>query len=212
MGLLIDLHVHTRAHSGCSQIDPEALIRQAVKAGLHGVVITEHQYQWAESDLRALVDRSGEPNFLLLSGFEDMSTQGHILIYGMSAEHAESFPLGLAPEEVLEQAHELGAVCIAAHPTRAGVGFDERILSLPFDAIEIQSSNLRDHEHRLAARLASDTGLRPVATSDAHQLKNVGCYATEFDDPIQSMPDLLESLRCGRFRPVGCAGAGTPAE
>lgn len=212
MGLLIDLHVHTRPRSACSQIDPETLVRQAVKMELDGVVITEHQCQWAESDLRALVDGSGEPNFLLLAGFEYMSTMGDILIYGMGAEQADAFPLGLAPEEAVERAHKLDAVCIAAHPTRAGMGFDERILTLPFDAIEIQSSNLRDHEYRLAARLAQDTGLRPVATSDAHLLKDVGCYATEFDDPIQSMPDLLESLRCGRFRPVGCAGVGTPTE
>ena len=212
MGLLIDLHVHTRPLSVCSHIDPGTLVRQAVKMQLDGLVITEHQYQWPECDLRALLEASGEPNFLLLAGFEYMSTQGDILVYGMSAEQAAAFPPGLTPAEAVERAHESGAVCIAAHPTRAGMEFDECILTLPFDAIEIQSSNLRDHEHRLAARLAQNTGLRPVATSDAHQLKNVGCYATEFDDPIQSMPDLLKSLRCGRFRPVGCAAVGTPEE
>ncbi len=199
MSLRIDLHVHTKLHSTCSQIDPAALVRQAVKAGLDGLVITEHQYQWDEADLRELVAASQTPHFLVLTGFEYWSGQGDILIYGLTQAQSREFAQGMPPNEAIRKAHAWGAVCIAAHPTRAGMGFDERIASLPFDAIEIRSCNLQAHEQRLAAQLASDLGFKAVAASDAHQLANVGRYATRFDTPIQTMADLQEALRNGTF-------------
>jgi len=203
MGLRIDLHVHTRRHSPCSQIDPDLLIGQAVRAGLFGVVITEHHYQWRPNELEALVERSGEPSFLLLAGFEYMTKQGDLLIYGLDSTEADQFPRGLAPEEAVELVHRSGGVCIAAHPTRAGMGFDERLLTLPVDAIEVQSVNLKDHEQRLALQLATDVGRRPIAASDAHNLRDVGRYSSEFQDPIMGMKDLRKSLLRGRFHPAG---------
>jgi len=211
MGLLLDIHVHTRLHSPCSSIDPETLIRQAVRVGLDGVVITEHEYQWRQSGLDELVARSGHPHFLLLAGFEYSSWRGDLLIYGLSAEQAGALAPGLPPEDAIQAAHESGAVCVAAHPTRFGMGFDERLVSLPLEGIETHSVNLQEHEQRLAIQLAATAGIPAVAASDAHQLHSVGRYATEFADPIRSMADLQDSLRRGRFRPVGHPGAGTCA-
>ena len=203
MGLCIDLHVHTRLHSSCSHIDPPALIRQGVKAGLDGLVITEHQYQWTPEELEALVAGADAPGFLVLAGFEYSSTQGDVLIYGLPASAVSLFKPGMPPEQAVRLAHDLGGTCVAAHPTRAGMGFDERIASMPLDAIEVQSMNLQEHEQRLAAQLAAKLNLRPVAASDAHLPEHVGRYATEFDDVIRSMEDLQESFRRGTFRPVG---------
>jgi predicted metal-dependent phosphoesterase TrpH len=208
MGLLIDLHVHTSRHSSCSHIDADLVVGQAVRAGLDGVVLTEHHHQWREEELTELIEAAEEPNFLLLAGFEYTSSQGDLLMFGLNAETANAFPFGLAPEDAVERVHRLGGVCIAAHPTRAGMGFDERILTIPLDGIEVQSVNLREHEQRLAARLAKDAGLRPIASSDAHELTLIGRYATEFDVVIQSMADLQQAIRNGRFRPVGLEGQG----
>jgi hypothetical protein len=61
--------------------------------------------------------------------------------------------------------------------------------------------NMQEHEQRLAATLAAAINVRPVAASDAHDLDHVGRYVTEFDDPIQTIADLHESFRRGRFRP-----------
>ncbi len=207
MGLRIDLHVHTRLHSPCSTIDPEKVVSQAVKAGLYGVVITEHHYQWRDEDLAALVAESDGPYFLLLTGFEYASSRGDILVYGLT--HADSlvFQPGRSPESVIGMVHERGGVCIAAHPTRAGMGFDEGILALKLDAIEVRSKNLQEHEQRLAIQLAADSGLPPVTSSDAHNLADVGRYATEFDDPIRSMTDLLAAIRSRRFRPAETVAA-----
>lgn len=211
MSLRIDVHLHTRRYSGCSKLDPNRLIKQAVKVGLDGVVIMEHHHVWGQEELDELLDASGEQGFLLLSGFEYTSTQGDVLIYGLGPEEAEAFKPGGPPEEAIERAMGLGAVCVAAHPTRAGLGFDERILSLPLAAIEVQSVNLKEHEQRLAINLAKNIEIPAITGSDAHNLDDVGCFTTDFFDPIRSMPELKEALERGRFRPSGAVAQGVGA-
>lgn len=202
MGLTMDIHVHTNRYSACSVIEPQQLVRRAVRAGLDGLVITEHGRQWTMIELTELLESANEPHFLLLAGFEYASKQGDILIYGLMPEQVRGFPPGMPPGMAVERAHDLGAVCIAAHPTRACLGFDDAIFSIPFDAIEVQSVNLKEHEQRLAMQLAENTNLPPTAASDAHRIEDVGRYATEFNDPIQTMADLQECLKRGRFRPA----------
>ena len=203
MGLLIDLHVHTRRYSACSQVNPARLIARAVKAGMHGVVIMEHHRQWSQEELKNLVESSGHPGFLLLAGFEYTSARGDILIYGLEPGHVALFEPGRPPREALKRATDLGGCCIAAHPTRASLGFDEDILTLPFAAIEVASMNMKPHEQRLAAKIAEATGAGTVAASDAHHVADVGRYATEFLEPIHSMRELQDCLRRGRFRLAG---------
>jgi hypothetical protein len=202
MGLVIDLHLHTRRYSKCSRIDPSGLIAQAVRAGLDGLVITEHHHQWLQEELDELVLTSGHPGFLVLSGFEYTSSQGDLLVYGLTPDHVEQFKPGWPPERAAAQICELGGVCVAAHPTRAGLGFDERLESLPIAAMEVASVNLREHEQRLARNIAETLKIPATAGSDAHDLRDVGRYATEFEDLVLSMPDLQQSLRRGRFQVV----------
>ncbi|HOZ48315.1 MAG TPA: PHP domain-containing protein [Candidatus Hydrogenedentes bacterium] len=199
MGFRLDLHVHTRAHSPCSRIDPEKLIDTALDRNLDGLVITEHAVQWAESDLAALAARAGAPSFVLLAGFEYASRRGDLLVYGLSDARVRDFPPNLSPADAVRRIGDLGGVCIAAHPTRCGLGFDEELLGLPVDAIEVASSNLQPHEQRLALRLAELVGKPGIAASDAHALNDVGRYATVFDDPVRSVADLQAALRNGRF-------------
>jgi predicted metal-dependent phosphoesterase TrpH len=200
MSLRFDLHLHTQMYSACSFIDAEALIGRAVKAGLDGVVITEHHYQWRVYDLEMLRDRSPHPGFIALPGFEYTTTQGDILVYGLSDSDAHKFKMGQSPEDAVKTAKDMGAVVIAAHPTRAGMGFDERIFSLPLDAIEIRSGNMKEHEQRLAAKIAVDGQFRTVTASDAHNIRDVGKYYTEFDYPVQTIADLVEAFHQGKFR------------
>lgn len=208
MGLIIDLHLHTRRHSACSAIDESRLINRAVKAGLDGLVITEHHYQWSREELEALVKTSDHPGFLVMAAFEYSSARGDILIYGLEPEQVKEFVPGKQPEVMLAKAQAMGAACIAAHPTRAAIPFDERIFDMPFEALEVKSVNLASHEQRLAEKLANDLGRAKTASSDAHRIEDVGRYATEFQVPIQSMDDLRNSLQHGTFRPYSPAGKG----
>lgn len=208
MPLSFDIHLHTSRYSRDSKLDAARLIQQAVRSGLDGVVITEHHHVWSDDELRELVEDSAEPGFILLSGFEYTSSQGDVLIYGLTPEQAAHFVPGRPPEEAIERARDFGAACIAAHPTRAGLGFDERISGLALDGLEVESVNLKPHEQRLARTLADAIGRPMTGSSDAHRLDDVGRYATEFTDLIRSLPELVAALRAGRFQPVPPAQRG----
>ena len=49
----IDLHIHTNRYSGCSNLDPLALVRRARRIGLDGIALTEHGIRWTDEDIAA---------------------------------------------------------------------------------------------------------------------------------------------------------------
>lgn len=202
MGLMIDLHIHTKRYSACSVLDPERLIARAIEVGLDGLVLTEHHHQWTEDELAKLRESAQDPGFILLAGFEYTSTMGDILVYGLEAPHVADLTPNMEPGQAVELFNSKGAVCIAAHPTRAGISFDERLLSLPLVAIEACSVNLQPHEQSLAFNLAKNINMRTISASDAHRLQDVGRYATEFSVRVRSMTNLIAALQNGKFRPV----------
>ena len=78
--MLIDLHCHTRVHSACSALTPDALVRAAMARGLDGVCITEHDAMWAAEDVTGWATRF---NFVVLRGMEVTTEVGHVLAYGL---------------------------------------------------------------------------------------------------------------------------------
>lgn len=185
-------------------IDPFKLIHKAVDRGLHGVVITEHHAVWPQEELDELLRVADVPGFVLLSGFEYTSSHGDVLIYGLDTEQCRSFvPRKLDPDEAVAQAQALGAACIAAHPTREGLGFDERIFDLPLAAMEVRSCNLNTNEQRLGMKLAAQLNLPATACSDAHRLDDVGRFYTEFTVSITTMADFKKALESQSFRLPG---------
>ena len=63
-----DLHMHTTRHSPDSFMGPFVMLRRAREVGLHGIVITEHDWLWTEDELDEL--RAAAPGFLVLAGVE----------------------------------------------------------------------------------------------------------------------------------------------
>ena len=180
---------------------PEQLIRQALKRGLQGVCITEHHHLWPQDELDELLIAADAPGFILLAGFEYTSSHGDVLIYGLNEEQSRAFiPRKLSPEEAIAQAQAWGAACVAAHPTREGLGYDERIFELPLQGMELKSCNLNTNEQRLAFKLSEQLELAGTASSDAHRLEDLGLYSTEFLVPVQCMNDLVSALKQGQFR------------
>ena len=85
----IDLHVHTKALSSCSIIDPEELIGEARKLGLDGICITEHNAVWSPEDIASLNAKSDVRFF---RGNEVTTNQGHIVVFGYYDEAPRSRP------------------------------------------------------------------------------------------------------------------------
>ena len=107
--MIIDLHVHTNRLSVDSVLDPEEAIQQAKQRGLDGFCITEHNKLWQPEEIKRLRDKW---NFLVLSGVEMDTVEGHILVFGLH-EEIETF---LRASELRQQVDEVGGVMIVAHP------------------------------------------------------------------------------------------------
>ena len=201
---VIDIHVHTTAYSDCSTLDPERMIADAKEAGLDGVVITEHERTWPQSDLDDLAEGSG---LIVLGGVEVTTTEGDVVVYGMDKAVGEM----VTPVELKAMADEEGALCIAAHPFRGFLlfGFGQLSLSVEQGAdrpifrsvagLEVCNSKVTEDENQFAAKVGAHLGLLMVGGSDAHAPGEVGLCATAFEDDVKDIPGLIAALKSGRF-------------
>jgi predicted metal-dependent phosphoesterase TrpH len=202
---LIDVHVHTTRYSDCSFIEAGHLASAAAARGLDGLILTEHGRVWSRSNLEEL-NNHREEGVRIFAGQEVTTGRGglisgDLLILGPPRD----FPQGLPPEEIIAMAHQQGGVAVAAHPFRGWLGLGEQLFDLPLDGIEVLSGNAGPEENRRAARAARELGLPALGGSDAHDLDQVGSFATDFEGVVESMEDIVDLIRKGRCRPV-CPG------
>jgi predicted metal-dependent phosphoesterase TrpH len=202
----IDHHVHTTRHSPDSDIRPEQLIASAKAAGLDAVVITEHDHQWDTEELAELARQAGD--LVVLAGAEISAREGHFLVYGLP--NLDAVPVGVPLSDLLAEVKRHGAAVVAAHPFRWGQEFD-RIVDehgTTFDGVELVSNNVTPETRALTARLLARRPMAATGSSDGHQPEVVGCYFTEFPDPVRSMADFVMALKRGEGRPGNREGVG----
>jgi len=191
-----DLHVHTQIGSPCAFYDPMEIPRYARDAGLSGVVITDHNFGWAENALSrdaydALAAAFTERGLVMLVGMEVSTVEGDILVYPPDVSAlVEGLPGGLGRmdfevDEVMAAAERLGALAVLAHPHKY--------------------PQTRPHaiERFNGARGAfyNPYGVPEVGGSDAHFPWGVGAAYTEFEAEITGIADLVALVRQGRCRP-----------
>lgn len=193
--MLIDLHCHTRVHSACSALTPEALARAARAAGLDGVCITEHDALWPLDDIEAL---SREFGLLVLRGVEVTTDVGHVLAFGLRGYTPEMARI----ERLKAIADTEGAVLVLAHPSRRYGAVPEADPGLWFHAFETENGTEGRLQNETAARLARALPLPGTGGSDAHAVREVGTAATLFDRPVRTEHQFLDELRAGRYRAV----------
>lgn len=204
-----DLHLHTTRHSPDSEMSPLALVRQARRIELDGVVITEHDWLWTEEELDEL--RSAADGLVVLAGIEVTAAEGHFLVYGVSDPFA--LPRGIGVAELCREMHRQGGAVVAAHPFRWGQPFDDilREERPELDGLELMSSNMDEESRRRTAAIRQSTWRqRPLAglgNSDAHREEVVGFCHSDFEAEISDNASLVAAIRSGRVR----ACAGTPA-
>ncbi len=183
-------------YSSDSHLTIPDIARIAQSRGIDAVIITDHDSMEAIRDVKAQNTFYGVKVFV---GCEVSSSAGHILAYGIS----EPPPPKMAPDYTLEFIHEHGGIAVAAHPYRKiGLGVGDLVFDLHFDAIEVMSSSVNKHASKSAIQSAKLLNLPMLAGSDAHRLRLVGSYYTEFDDPIENIDDLIESIKANKVRPV----------
>jgi predicted metal-dependent phosphoesterase TrpH len=189
-----DLHMHTARHSPDAESDPFELVEAAIKAGLDGIVITEHDFLWPEDELNEL--REAAPGLVILAGVEVTGRGGDVLCYGVT--DALALPRGIAWPELCREVHRQGGACVAAHPNRWDQPF-ERLLkeqAPELDGIEVMSNNMdAGLRARAAQLLVSHPHLAQLGNSDSHSPHTVGCCYTDFDADIRTSADLVAAIR-----------------
>lgn len=195
--MIIDLHNHTQVHSRCSHLDPVDLVIRARRAGLDGLVITEHDALWPRDDVDRLAADHG---LLLLRGIEVTTDIGHVLAFGFDRWHEEMKSV----EQLRLMAEREGAMVYLAHPMRGWGGHRPPDDELPDVFASVETLNGQEPSHRNAASgdMADAFGLPGIGGSDAHYITWIATAATEFEAGIATEDDFLRELKAGRYRPV----------
>ena len=210
-GPYIDLHVHTSPASPCSSARVDDLIVEAKRIGLDGICLTDHNYVWNQEDVDDLRQRHG---FLVLRGNEITTDQGDVIVFGLDRDIQGIIRL----EELRALVVRAGGFMIAAHPFRGFLTFGVDKLGLTpekamarkifqyVDAVEILNGKVDEEENRFAGEVARSLDLVLTGGSDAHEVKEVGQYATRLSSTVRDEQDLIGALRKGLTAPVAFRG------
>ncbi len=203
--MIIDLHVHTKVLSPCSDLDPKEAIEEAKKNGLDGICFTEHNRVWNDGDIEKL---RAEHDFPVLRGMEVDTTGGHVLVFGLY----KTLEGVISPKELKREVDKAEAVMIAAHPFRGFLLFGFSNLSLDVeeacerdifklvDAIEVYNGKLTERENKFAKKVCKKLNLSGTGGSDAHSIACVGKCVTIFEEDIRDERDLIKQLKEGKFK------------
>ena len=205
-GTLIDLHVHTYPASSCASSSIEEQIAEAKKAGLDGICITDHNYLW---DMAKIEDLRERYNFLVLAGTEITTDEGDILVFGI--KKMPPYRGIVRIEELRSLVKDSGGFMIAAHPFRGflisgveSLGLTperaaQRKLFSFVDAIEVLNGRVNVGENIFTKKVAEICRLPATGGSDAHETKEIGIYATYFEQRIRNEKELVDALKNGTY-------------
>jgi predicted metal-dependent phosphoesterase TrpH len=170
----IDCHCHTIYSKhwfwGYDSINtPEEMIKAAIKKGLDGLAITDHNTVKGGLVGKKIAKRF--KNFIVIIGSEIRTKEGEVIGLGIKG----NVPMNLSLEETIEKIHDLGGIAVIPHPF--GKYFLKRYgikNPLNTDAIEVFNSTVRKNANKRALQLANKFKKAKTAGSDAHSIKSVG--------------------------------------
>lgn len=170
-----DLHTHTRC-SFDSTTSPRQLVKAAVRRGLTGLAITDHD----SVDCIMQTRHVAGDELTVIPGIEHKTRQGDLI--GLFVWER---PVARSMVEAAEQIKEMDGLVVLPHPTSYFRGkihsSHEMELIKKVDAIETFNARsiFRDINRR-AERLAAKFSKTRVGGSDAHTTKEVGRGYTVF--------------------------------
>ena len=176
-----DLHVHTH-YSGCSNLNPLAILKILKKKCFNGVAITDHN---TIKGGIAVKEANKDKDFEVIVGSEIKTEYGEILGLYLQEEIRSNRLL-----EVLDNIKKQGGLAIIAHPYRIlskFVKFGYPIIKLVNKINGIECINLRSFpfENKWANELAGKLNIAKVGSSDAHFRFEVGRGFTSFDSDLR---------------------------
>ena len=170
----IDCHCHTVYSKhwfwGFDALNtPLEMIKAAIKKGLNGLAITDHNTVRGGLVAKKIAKRF--KSFTIIIGSEIRTREGEII--GLDIK--EDIPINLSIEETIEKIHDLGGIAIAPHPFgsyifRKCAGKN----AVKADAIEVYNSTLTKKQNNKAFDLSKKFKKSMTAGSDAHSAREVG--------------------------------------
>jgi len=187
----IDLHIHTARSDGLDT--PKEMIRGAIRKGLAGVAITDHDVP------PPLIKMNND--FIVIPGVEVTTNKGHILLLGVY----EIPPKNIDLFELIDFARERAYVIIPAHPYdifRSGIG--DLVKKIDCDAIEvINGGTFINFFNKKAKKVAKELNKPMTGGSDAHYVEVIGSAFTIFQNPVDDVDDVLDFIIKGKIVPYG---------
>ena len=191
----IDLHVHSE-YSDDANGSVEDLIKAAVKKGLNGIAIVDHNS--VEGGLRGFGIAKEMKDFVVIPGAEISSAEGHILALNIK----ENIPKKLSVEETIERIISLGGISVLPHPYRMLSGLGEKNVE-GFAGIEVFNSRSLGWENKKAEFLAEKLDIGKTGGSDAHSSNEIGNGVTEFSVNSLRIDDLIQEIEKKRTKAYG---------
>ena len=196
--LKADLHLHTREREAFIAYDARTLIDRAARDGFRVLSITNHNVVTFSADLAAYARERG---VLLIPGVEATVEGKHVLLYNID----------VPPEQVrtfadLRRLRRPDWLVAAPHPFFPGsICLRRRLLEQIdlFDAIEFSHFYTAGvNFNRAAVRLARETGLPLLGTSDSHLLRQFGTTYSliEAAEAAPTVGSVLGAIRKGQLR------------
>lgn len=203
--IVIDLHIHTKRLSPCSEMASEEAALEAKKIGLDGICFTEHNKPWDPHEILEVEEKSG---ILIFRGIEVDTTEGHVLVFGLQKNFEGITPI----EDLRQMVNEVDGFMIAAHPFRGFLLFGFSKLQMDVhdagknplfkfvDGMEVFSGRQTPKENNFSFQVCERLNLKGVGGSDAHSIKDIGKCVTVFENRIERQEDLIRELKAGTFR------------
>ncbi len=189
-----DLHIHSNHSSDCN-LKVDDILKQAVKQGLDGIAISDHNTIEGSLVAKRRAKELMLP-LLVLTASEVSTTQGHLIVLGAK----ENISPNLTPQETIRIAHQKGGLVIAPHPFKMrSIGSVEK---LDIDAVETFNSRCIFGENTKAKEMAQALGKPQVGGSDSHMLATIGLGFTEIDAESDEESVFL-AIKEGRTRTGG---------
>ncbi len=207
--MILDMHVHTqvsRDATATAEEYCEAIVKCRESFPIDGFVLTEHRVIDRSIDYRRIGEKYG---IQIFQGIEVDGDFGHILLYGITDECLRYIDITnrrLNDREVIRIMRECGGIAIPAHPFREslhGKALEEkREWTAGVEIIEQFNGANNPVQNAKASAIVARDGLRGIGGSDAHYVNWFLKCATMFDQPVETMPALVEELYAGRFTPI----------
>ncbi|MBE6618038.1 MAG: hypothetical protein E7627_08915 [Ruminococcaceae bacterium] len=210
-----ELHCHSRDGSGCSNESAEGIVKKYLEHGYSTVVLTNHfdpawnpddREWWMEqienkfSAYDKLVEAAeGKLNILMGMECRFVENNNDYVILGITREFLETIDVNITKSirTFAEKAHEAGMFIIQAHPFRPHMAM---MRPDHVDAIEVYNGHLdHDNHNFLAEAFAEHYGKIKTSGTDHHDRDHMPRGGIMTDDPITSIPQLIEVLKSGNY-------------